>query len=486
MAAPDVNYRRWVLLITSIGSMMAPLDSTIVSVSLPEIAQDLGMNYAEIIWVPTAYLVTLAVMILVMGRVSDLYGRKRIFIAGFGIFTFGSLLCSLATSGNELVLFRILQGFGAACFGATSTAIVTETYPSQERGKALGINAMAVYIGLSLGPPLGGVLTDTLGWRSIFWVTVPIGMVVIALAQYKLKTVRPEERKVRFDVPGLFLFATTLVSLLVALTLGEQLGWASFEIIGLFAICVVGFVLFVYVESVKGESALLDPKLFTKNRLFAAANISAFLNYTSFFGVTFMISFYLQRVLGMSVLEAGAVLLIMPVTMAIISPISGRLSDRLGSRALASTGMFIVALALIWLATLEVDSPVWRVEVGLLLIGIGVGIFASPNTSAVMGSVERRKLGIASGTLATMRCSGQATSLAIMGAIIATVAGAGGISGIFSGDASNITVAAEDFVKGMDLAFLVSACIAIIGGMTSLARGKKAITLGESCPPNDK
>jgi EmrB/QacA subfamily drug resistance transporter len=477
MSSTEVNYRRWVLLITCIGSMMAPLDSTIVSVSLPEIANDLAMNYAEIIWVPTAYLVTLAVMILVMGRVSDVYGRKPIFIAGFGIFTLGSLLCSVSTSGNELILFRIMQGFGAACFGATSTAIVTETYPSKERGKALGINAMAVYIGLSLGPPLGGVLTHALGWRSIFYATVPLGILVIVLAQYKLKVLRPEVKKVKFDVPGFLLFTIALVSLLVALTLGEQLGWGSVEIIGLFALCIIGFVLFVYVESGKGESALLDPKLFTKNRLFAAANISAFLNYTSFFGVTFMISFYLQRVLGMSVLDAGMVLLIMPVTMAIISPISGRLSDRLGSRALASSGMFIVAMALVWLSTLAVDSPVWHVELGLFMIGIGVGIFASPNTSAVMGSVDKRKLGIASGTLATMRCSGQATSLAVMGAIIATVAGAGSISGLFSGDPTSVIVGAGEFVEGMDLAFLICSVISIAGGITSLARGKTVTNL---------
>jgi EmrB/QacA subfamily drug resistance transporter len=477
MSSPEVSYRRWVLFITCMGSMMAPLDSTIVSVSLPEIAQDLGMDYAEIIWVPTAYLVTLAVMILVMGRVSDLYGRKRIFIAGFGIFTLGSLLCSAASTGNELIIFRILQGFGAACFGATSTAIVTETYPSNERGKALGINSMAVYLGLSIGPPLGGVLTHALGWRSIFWATVPIGIAVMGLAYYKLRAVKPVLEKVRFDVPGLFLFSISLVSLLVALTLGEQLGWGSLEILSLFTVSILTFIIFVYVENGKGESALIDPRLFTKNRLFAAANISAFLNYTSFFGVTFIISFYLQRVQGLSVLDAGLVLLIMPVTMAVISPISGRLSDRLGSRALASSGMFIVAMALVWLATLEVDSPIWRVGLGLFLIGVGIGVFSSPNTSAVMGSVDKRKLGIAAGTLATMRCSGQATSLAVMGAIIATVAGSASISGLFSGDSSSVLVGAEEFVKGMNLAFVVSAVIAVVGGITSLTRGK-TVTIG--------
>ena len=222
MPSSEVSYRRWVLLIACIGSMMAPLDSTIVSVSLPQIAQDLGMSYAEIIWVPTAYLVVLAVMILVMGRVSDLYGRKPIFIAGFGIFALGSLLCSVSTSGNELILFRAIQGFGAACFGATSTAIVTETFPSSQRGKALGINAMAIYVGLSLGPPLGGLLTHEFGWRSIFWATVPLGVLVMGLAYFKLRAVRPESKRIRFDFPGLVLFSITLVSLLVALTLGEH------------------------------------------------------------------------------------------------------------------------------------------------------------------------------------------------------------------------------------------------------------------------
>jgi len=463
-----------VLLVTCIGSMMAPLDSTIVSVSLPQIAQDLGMGFAEVIWVPTAYLVTLAVMILVMGRVSDIYGRKFIFMAGFGIFTLSSLLCSLALSGSELILFRVLQGFGAACIGSTATAIVTETYPPQERGKALGINTMAVYVGLSLGPPLGAVLTHALGWRSIFWVNVPIGMLALGLAYYQLRSVRPEAKKVRFDLWGLVLFSMTLVSLLVALTLGEEIGWGSTGILALFAASAIGFALFVLTESRKGESALLDPHLFTRNRLFAASNISAFLNYASYFGVTFMISFYLQRVLGLSILETGAVLLIMPVTMAILSPISGRLSDRLGSRALASGGMFIIALGLIWMSSLTVDSPLWHSESGLMLIGIGMGVFSSPNTSAVMGSVDRKKLGIASGTLATMRFSGQATSLAVMGAIVATVAGSASISGLFIGDPSSVIIGAEDFVRGMDLAFLVSALIAVLGGITSLARGRAA------------
>ncbi|MCU0861019.1 MAG: MFS transporter [Methanomassiliicoccales archaeon] len=450
---------------------MAPLDSTIVSVSLPQIAADLDMGYAEIIWVPTAYLVTLAVTILVMGRVSDVVGRKSIFLMGFGVFTASSLLCSLSASGAELILFRIIQGFGGACIGSTSAAIITETYPSNERGKALGINALAVYLGMSLGPPLGGFLTHAFGWRSVFWVNVPIGIAVILLAHFKIKASSPEARRGRLDFPGVASFALMLVSFLVALTLGDQWGWTSPQTLALLIMAVLGFVAFVGVERVKGEGALLDPRLFTRNRMFAASNVSAFLNYTSFFGVTIIISFYLQRLLGLTSLEAGWILLIMPVTMALISPISGRLSDRLGSRLLASAGMFIIAAGLAWMAGISTSSTPLHTEVGLFVIGAGMGIFSSPNTSAVMGSVGRSKLGLASGTLATMRVTGQATSLALMGAIVSTVAANAAISAIFSGQGGDVAIDPSDFVRGMDVAFLVSSVIAVIGAFTSLARG---------------
>lgn len=471
---------RIILLITCMGSMMAPLDSTIVSVSLPVMTSDLRMSSQSAIWIPTAYLVTLAVLLLTIGRLSDIRGRKTIFILGFGVFILGSLLCSLAQDGTYLIAFRVLQGVGAAGIAATSTAIITDTFPAKERGKALGINAMAVYIGLSLGPALGGLLTGVAGWRSIFWINIPIGIVVILLAWHYVKDTGEIRRQERLDIPGVLLFSVGLTSLLITLTLGEQYGWGSIGIISLIVLAVATLVVFALVEHRKGQAAMLDTSLVTGNRLFAAANFSALLNYAAYFSVAFMLSYYMQEVLGYSILYTGLVLLIMPVAMAVLSPISGWTSDRIGSRLLASLGMAIIALGLMYMSFVKTSSSVAFISVGLLLIGIGMGLFSSPNTSAVMGCVERKRLGVASGTLSTMRFMGQAVSLAIMGAIIASVAGPDFINSLTLGT-SNSAVTADAFVRGMSAVFLVGALIAGVGTVTSLARGKP-----DKCEPGSE
>ncbi len=464
------RYRRTVLLIACIGSLMAPLDSTIVSVSIPTIATSLNMDYASIIWVPTGYLVALAVLILSMGRLSDIRGRKPIFVSGFVIFVVGSFLCSIAQNGSELILFRIMQGVGAACFGATATAIVTDIFPRNERGKALGINAMAVYIGLSAGPPLGGILTQAFGWPSIFYINIPIGIVVILMATFLMKESIAAPKKERFDLLGLVTFSIGLIALLVALTVGDMWGWASLQVVLLFLIALVFLALFFTIEKRLGCRAMLDITMIMKNRLFASANVSALLNYTAFFGVSFLISFYLQKVLGRSVLDAGLILLIMPVVMAILSPFSGLLSDRIGSRALSTFGMILVGVGLLFMSTLTASSKTIYVSLGLFVIGLGMGIFASPNTSAVMGAVKKSQLGVASGTLATMRFVGQASSLAIMGAIVSSIAGTGVISSLFIGMAPT-SIVSQEFVTGMSYAFVISALIAFIGAGTSMMRG---------------
>ena len=327
----DRSYKRTVLLITCLGALMGPLDSTIVSVSLPTMSSDLNMDYATSIWVPTAYLVAVCALLLTVGRLSDIRGRKTIFISGFSLFVVGSFLCSIATSGAELIAFRVLQGSGAAFIMATSTAIVTDVFPSKDRGKALGINAMATYLGLSIGPALGGILTVAFGWRSIFLVNVPIGIAVIILAAWKLKDTGVRH-SVPFDITGTVTFASGLVFLLVALTLGDQLGWTSFAIMGLLVLAVLCLSFFVYTENRKGKGALFDFEIIRSNRLFAYANLATLLNYTAYYAVAFIMSFYLQRVLGLSLLETGLILLLMPLTMSILSPISGRMSDRMGSK----------------------------------------------------------------------------------------------------------------------------------------------------------
>ncbi|HVO77396.1 MAG TPA: MFS transporter, partial [Methanomassiliicoccales archaeon] len=327
------------------------------------------------------------------------------------------------------------------------------------------------------------VLTAAFGWPSIFYINIPIGIIVAIMAYYYIHEDVSVRTKEKFDLQGLFTFSIGLISLLVALTLGEQWGWTSVGIIILSVTAVAFLALFILVERGLGSRAMFDLTLITRNRLFAAANISALLNYISYFGVSLLLSFYLQRVLGLSVLATGGVLLVMPITMAVLSPISGWLSDRMGSRFLASAGMFIIAAGLVLLSLLTVSSSTVQVAIGLFIVGLGMGMFASPNTSAVMGCVPKKQLGVASGTLATMRFVGQATSLAIMGAIVATVASTAVVSSLFTGlDIGNIQIASQDFVNGMDLAFLVSAGIAVVGAITSLARGPQFVDQGGPCP----
>jgi EmrB/QacA subfamily drug resistance transporter len=460
-----------ILAISCVGAMMGPLDSTMVSVSLPIISTDLGMDYAASVWIPMAYLLAVASLLLTFGRLSDLKGRRNLFIIGFAVFVLGSALCSIAQDGSQITAFRFLQGVGAAMVMATATAIVTATFPPQERGKTLGITTMAVYIGLSLGPPLGGLLTSTLGWPSIFWVNVPIGLTVIALAIWKLKEPEGDGRPRPFDISGAILFASGLSAMLVALTLGNELGWSSPELLILSTFTAGAFLGFVLVERRKGRDAMLDLQLFTRNRLFAAANVSTLLNYTSYFGVSFLLSFYMQRVLHYSLLLTSMVLLSMPLVMSLLSPIMGWASDRLGSRALASGGMVLIGIGLLLLSTIGESTSTTELVAFLMVLGVGMGMFSSPNTSAIMGCVTKGQLGVASGTLATMRTVGQSLSLAIMIAVVAVVASASVVSDLFSGVGTASSFVSQEFIEGMSLAFMVSAIIAFIGAATSLARG---------------
>ena len=468
----EKSYKWIVLLITSIGSMMGPLDGTIVNVSLPIIADRLNIDFVSVVWIPAAYLVTLSVFLLIIGRLSDIHGRKWIFITGFAIFILGSFLCSIARTGLELIVFRILQGGGGACIFATAPAIVTDVFPTKERGKALGLNVMAIYIGGALGPSLGGMLTYTLGWQSIFWVNIPIGFFIIFLSVWKLKESHVK-RNQSFDLGGAVTFAVGLIGLLVALTIGELIGWMSISIISLFILVFITFTLFVFLEVRKGSNAMFDISLIMHNRIFAAANIAALLNYTSFFAISLLISFYLQRVLGLSTLITGGILLATPLTMAVLSPISGRTSDRIGSRFLSTSGMILIAFGLLLLSTLKSDTDVEVVVLYLLIIGAGMGLFSSPNTSAIMGSIEKKQLGVASGTLATMRTTGQALSLAMTGAVVATVASSKAVSSLFIGNNSaQTTVESTAYIHGMSLAFIVCAVVAFIGAVFSFVRGK--------------
>lgn len=468
------SYRRQVLFVTTLGAFMSPLDASIVSVALPSIAATFGMGYAEVIWIPVAYLLCLATLLLTFGRLSDIRGRKSFFTLGFLLFTIASALCGFAQNGAELILFRGAQGVGAAMFGATSVAIVTEVFPPEKRGRALGINTLAVYTGLSAGPTLGGVIVQSLGWRSIFYINVPIGVVVVYVAATKLRELTKRKNiEGRFDFLGATSFTAGLSLILLGLTLIGTFPISNPFIIGTIVGGLGLLLVFLKIEYSRGKNALLDLNLFRGSKLFAAANLSALLNYTAYFAVPYFLSFYLQRLLGYSPAVAGLVLITMPVPMALLSPVSGWLSDRYGSRVFSSIGMGLIFSSLVFMSQLSLTTSLVEICIALVTIGIGMGLFSAPNTSSVMGSVDRPRLGAAAGTLATMRFVGQSLSLAIMGAVAATVIPPTTLAAIFAGTGSGSSVPATSFLVGQSYAFLVGAAIAVFGTLTSMVRGSE-------------
>jgi EmrB/QacA subfamily drug resistance transporter len=452
---------------------MTPLDGSIVIIAIPSIASSIRIGLEAAVWIPLAYLLLLTVLLINVGRLSDLKGRKIFYTLGFIIFTAGSVLCGLSATDLQLVIFRAVQGVGAAFVLANSAAIVTDSFPRRERGKALGINTMAVYTGLMTGPVIGGILVLNYGWRSIFFVNVPIGIVVITLTILKLKESRTNEIGSGFDVAGATTLSIGVASLLVVLTLGGTYGWLSAPTFGLLVLGSIMFVLFLYVESRVVRYPTLDLSLFTRNRLFAAANTTALLIYIAVNGVTLMISIYLQNIQGLDAQTAGFYLIAQSAAMASLSPLSGWLSDRLGSRLLSSLGMFLVTLGLYFFSQLNAASSALEVISRLTLVGVGFGLFSSPNTSAVMGSVKPMKLGVAAGTLATMRFMGQSLGLALLGTVMAAALPPKALLAIFTGLSMQNSVATNEFVQGMSNFFLIASAIGALGTLTSIARGRE-------------
>lgn len=420
-----------------------------------------------------AYLLVLTVLLINAGRLADLHGRKRFYTVGFIIFTVGSVLCALSMTDLQLVLFRALQGLGAAFISANSPAIVTDTFPREERGKALGINTMAVYTGLMVGPVLGGVLVQNYGWRSIFFVNVPIGIVVVALTTLKLKENTPDEKGIGFDLPGAATLSLGLASTLVVLTLGGVFGWVSAPSILLAGLSVVMLLLFVRIERGLVRFPTLDLSLFTRNRLFAAANATAFLSYVAVNGVTLMMAIYLESIKGLDPQTAGLFLIAQATPMALLSPLSGWLSDRFGSRVISTLGMGIVSVGLFLFSGMNAASSGLDTVMRLVVVGVGFGLFSSPNTSAVMGSVRHEKLGVGAGTLGTMRFMGQSIGLALLGAVMAATLPTQALLAVFAGLTSQGGLGVSEFVVGMRDFFLIATGIGAIGTLASTTRGQE-------------
>jgi len=464
---------RWALLaLTSVGAFMTPLDGSIVAVALPKMGPLLDLSFAASLWVQAAYLLSIATLLIPMGRLADQHGRVHFYLAGVALFTLASLGAALSWNGATLILSRILQGLGGALLFATSAAIVTSVFPAQERGRALGINVMAVYLGLSVGPPLGGFLVDHFGWPWIFLVNLPIGLAVF-LWGWRILPRRPgaADRTAGLDLPGAGLLALLLMGLLVPLTFASEWGWGARRVwllLGGSALALGAFL----VRETRARAPLVDLGLLRRNRLFAAANLAALLNYMALYAIAILTATQLQLVQGRSARATGWIMLSQPLMQACLSPLAGRLSDRVGSRVLSTSGMGLVAVGMLLLSLLGRSATLYPVAVALAVVGVGMAAFSAPNTSAVMGSVDPSQLSLASAFLGTMRVTGQALSVAILGGIAASHLGPGSWRLLLRAGSS--PEAASAFARGYATAMAAGAGLALLGAWASLARGVRA------------
>ena len=395
------------LLIATLSAFLTPFMGASVNIALPVIGKEFEMDAVLLSWISTSYLLAAAMFLVPFGRVADICGRKRIFLYGISIYTLSAFLCALSTSIPSLIAFRVLQGIGSAMIFGTSMAILTSVFPPGERGKALGINVAAVYSGLSLGPVLGGFLTQHLGWRSIFLVNVPLGLIIIACVLLTLKGEWAEAKGEQFDLIGCIIYSLALVTLIYGFSLPVRSG-AWLMLIG--ALGILGFVKW----EMKVANPVLDITLFRNNAVFAFSNLAALIHYSATFAAVFLLSLYLQHIKGSSPQGAGLVLVTQPIMMTVFSPFAGWLSDRIEPRIIASTGMGLMVIGLFMLTFLSENTPLEFIVLSLILSGFGYALFSSPNTNAVMSSVERRFYGVASATLGTMRLTGQTFSMGIV------------------------------------------------------------------------
>ena len=472
------NHHWWALGTVSIGTFMATLDASIVNISLPTIMADFKSNLAVSEWIILSYLLVIIGLLLPFGRLADMTGRKKIYRLGFVIFSLGSGLCALSGSPGQLIFFRALQAVGSAMIMANSFAIITAVFPTQVRGRGLGIMGTVVAVGFTVGPSLGGFLVSTFGWRSIFYVNVPVGAIGIAMVTYVLneRLVSPTlGQKKSFDFLGAALVVTGLSALLLGLTTGQEGNWGSKSVLFELAVAACTLVLVPLWEARTAEP-LIDLHLF-KNRLFSFGNLAGFFSFLGVSANAFLMPFFLQLALGYTPLHAGLLMTPTALAIAVVSPLSGWLSDRIDTRIVSSLGLAVSTMALIWLSLLKPQAGYHDVLVRLLLLGTGQGLFQSPNNSSVMGSVPRNSLGITGGFLSMMRNVGQVVGIALAGTILAgtmvTTLGHASFEALHAGGSSaRKAPALAAFMVGLHRAYLVAAFICFLGMWTSLVRGK--------------
>jgi len=453
----DTSLQRTAVVATALSSFLTPFMASAINVALPAVSREFSLDAVTLGWVQMAYQLAAAMFLVPFGRLADILGRKKVFATGLAVHGLASAVCALAPNAAVLIAFRAVQGVGGAMVFGTGVAILTSVYPPGERGKALGINTAAVYLGLSIGPVLGGFLTQGFGWRSILWTNVPLALLAFILTLARLKGEWAEARGEGFDGLGAVVFGAGIVALMFGFSrLPSKLGFV------LAAAGTAALVLFVRLEG-KVAKPLLETRLFRRNKIFAFSNLAALINYSATAASGFILSLYLQYVKGLPPHQAGLVLIAQPLLMTVSSPFAGRLSDRAEPQTIASLGMALSSAGLFLFAFIREGTPLTFVVGGLALLGLGFGLFSSPNTNAVMGAVERRLYGVAAASLGTMRLSGQMLSLGITMLILAVVMGP-------------VAIRPEhfpSFLRSARIAFAFYAALCAIGIFASLARGKR-------------
>ena len=464
----DENYRWWALSCTSLGMLLAATNSGTLIIALPDLERSLHTSLLALVWVILAYLIAATVLVLMAGRLSDLFGRKRAYVGGFLLFALASLGAGFSPNGTVLILWRILQGVGSAFLFANAAALVTDAFPREQLGLAMGANTMIAAVGLVLGPVLGGALV-AISWHWVFWFNVPIALAGAAWGALILRELSKPDTERGFDVLGTTTFVVGLTGLVLGVSRGGISGWSDPIVVAGLAAAAVLLPLWVMIER-RSRAPMLDLKIF-QNRLFAAASAAAFINGLARFALMFLFVFYFQGAQGASPIRAGVELMPLAIGMLIASPLAGIYADRHGSRGLAALGMLTSAVGLAGMTTLHVDTPYWQSALWLACVGAGSGMFNSPNTAAMMGVVPAHRRGVAAGARTLLQNTGAVLSIAFVLAIVTSAVPKATLFAVFSGLAKGLAPAKLDpFIANMHTALWALAAVSLVGAGVCLLR----------------
>jgi EmrB/QacA subfamily drug resistance transporter len=475
------HYKWWALSCTSLGMLLAATNSGTLIIALPDLERSLHTSLLALVWVILAYLIAATVLVLMAGRLSDLFGRKRAYIGGFLVFALASLGAGFSPDATVLILWRILQGIGSAFLFANAAALVTDAFPREELGLAMGANTMVAAIGLVLGPVLGGALV-AISWHWVFWFNVPLALAGAAWGALILRELAKRDPVRGYDVLGTSTFVLGLTGLVLGVSRGGLSGWNDSIVIGGLLAAAVLLPAWVLIER-RSRAPMLDLKLFN-NRLFAAATAAAFINGLARFALMFLFVFYYQGAQSNSPIEAGIKLIPLALGMLIASPLAGIYADRHGSRTLAAIGMFVSAIGLAGMTTLDVGSAYWQSAVWLALVGIGSGMFNSPNTAAMMGAVPAQRRGIAAGARTLVQNTGAVLSIAFVLAIVTSSIPKSTLFAVFSGLAEGLSPEKlAPFIHNMHIALWVLAATSLLGTFVCLLRPSHVETPADEPTP---